>query len=380
MPTLGSLTALRFFAALAIVVHHSVAILLPAGTLAAFPLDAGVSFFFVLSGFILTYVHEAGMAGMPLRPFYRARVARIWPMTVVATVLVVLLLPTSMYLPFMGAGWHGWKVAATAAASGVLAHGWIPIPAVYFSFNAPSWSVSTEMFFYLSFPFLLRGFRRHWHWKLALAFAVGMALVLWAEGSGLPHYSVEHLDDVTLHGVSYINPVARLKEFVIGMVACLGFLRFRHRMMRGLAPWTAVEVAAIVALPFAVTHVGELRAHLLTTASLAPAMFVDQALMGLYFAVVVLVFAMGRGVLSALLSSRPLVLLGEISFSLYLLHQIVINVYQTHPQAFRWIPTPLFFSVFLFIMLGLSYFTWRWVEGPTRRYIRNGRASRRQPY
>lgn len=294
-------------------------------------------------------------------------------MTIVATALVVLLIPTSKYLPFMGVDWHGGKVAATAAASALLLHGWIPVPAVYFSFNAPSWSVSTEMFFYLLFPFLLRGFRRSWHWKLVASLALGFALVLVAEGSGLPPYSVANLGRVTLHGLTYINPLARLKEFVIGMAACLVYFRLRGRGPTGRTLWSIAEVVVIIALPYAVTHAGEFRVRLLRTASSAPAMFVDQTLTALYFALVVLVFATGRGALSAMLSTRPLVLLGEISFSLYLLHQIIINLYQTYPQWFRWIPSPLFFATFVCAMLIASYVTWRWVEGPTRRYLRRGK-------
>ncbi len=53
---LDALTSLRFFAAIAIVVHHSNGIFWNAADLGA--LDVGVSFFFALSGFILTYVYH----------------------------------------------------------------------------------------------------------------------------------------------------------------------------------------------------------------------------------------------------------------------------------------------------------------------------------
>jgi peptidoglycan/LPS O-acetylase OafA/YrhL len=53
---IGGLTALRFFAAFAILIHHAKGNFFPPEFLAGLPLDAGVTFFFVLSGFILSHV------------------------------------------------------------------------------------------------------------------------------------------------------------------------------------------------------------------------------------------------------------------------------------------------------------------------------------
>jgi peptidoglycan/LPS O-acetylase OafA/YrhL len=77
---------MRFFAAAMIVVFHS------GGRLTTlFALEQGVSFFFVLSGFILTYVYPTLSGGHRLRDFYVARVARIWPAHL-ATFLLLLCL------------------------------------------------------------------------------------------------------------------------------------------------------------------------------------------------------------------------------------------------------------------------------------------------
>lgn len=75
---LAALTALRFPAALAILIHHCNGVFWPAAELG--PLDAGVSFFFVLSGYILTHVYGGRVIGPnALRRFHVARIARIWP-------------------------------------------------------------------------------------------------------------------------------------------------------------------------------------------------------------------------------------------------------------------------------------------------------------
>ena len=76
---LEPLTSLRFFAAAAIVLHHTQEVWVPTGFWLPFLLDQAVAFFFVLSGFILTYVHPALPTRAERRRFWLARFARIWP-------------------------------------------------------------------------------------------------------------------------------------------------------------------------------------------------------------------------------------------------------------------------------------------------------------
>ena len=57
---------------------------------------------------------------------------------------------------------------AVVASHLALAQSWIPFMNFYWGGNGLAWSVSTEFFFYLAFPFLVRNFRNSWAWKLAL--------------------------------------------------------------------------------------------------------------------------------------------------------------------------------------------------------------------
>ncbi|HEX6528263.1 MAG TPA: acyltransferase family protein, partial [Burkholderiales bacterium] len=117
---LEQLTSLRFFAALMIVFHHADGMF----GIGRSPvnLGQGVSFFFVLSGFILTYVYPSLDAGREVRRFWLARFARIWP-AYLATFLLAFAL---LFLE-----WDG----VTGVAHLAMVQAWLPLSVFYFSYN-----------------------------------------------------------------------------------------------------------------------------------------------------------------------------------------------------------------------------------------------------
>src|SRR5208283_4069809 len=132
---LNALTGLRFVAAAMILIHHAsvFGIKLP-----ALALDHGVSFFFVLSGFVLAYVHPSIGSAYELRAFLWNRVVRVWPahLVMLFVALILLNLPITWAFPL----------------NFFLLQAWVPVWDSYFSYNAVSWSISTELGFYLAFP------------------------------------------------------------------------------------------------------------------------------------------------------------------------------------------------------------------------------------
>ena len=158
-PPLRPLTAFRFFAALAVFLHHvgdfcgRDPILARLYRRVLFEGFSGVSFFFLLSGFILTYNYHqifASMRGCAVWRFYVARFARIYPVHVLAFAAMLPL----CYGEFFVAQGIAIKRALTNLT---LIQSFIPLRDYYFSFNAPSWSLSDEFFFYALLPLLLWG-------------------------------------------------------------------------------------------------------------------------------------------------------------------------------------------------------------------------------
>ena len=172
---LKPLTSLRFFAAFAIVLAHAKLYTewswLPPDRI---PLRQGVSFFFVLSGFILTHVYSS-RRDIGYWGFVRLRIARLWPVHLATLLLVVLFVhPAS----FAGDGLFDRRLTLLANLS--MTQSMFPFISYLFSWNSVSWSISTEMCFYLCFPFLLANVERSWLRNLLISclLAIGVFGVL----------------------------------------------------------------------------------------------------------------------------------------------------------------------------------------------------------
>ncbi|WP_067508194.1 acyltransferase [Actinoplanes sp. TFC3] len=198
-PDLPSLTSIRAFAALAVFAYH----LHPWQQFAWLaPLKygyTGVTIFFVLSGFILTWTHNPAQN---YRQFYLRRFARIYP-----TYLVVL----CGVLCWSAVSGNGRDLGATLTNL-TLIHAWFTDPGIYAGINGVTWSLACEMFFYALFPLLWRAAQRislRSLWCIVGGIFAGYAIVTVTIASQQASRDVLQ----TL----YANPLARLPEFLLGI-------------------------------------------------------------------------------------------------------------------------------------------------------------------
>ena len=349
---LEQLTSLRFFAALAIVFHHL------RGEMGVpdvnIGLGQGVSFFFVLSGFILAYVYPHLPDRKAIAGFWRARIARIWPAHVASFLL----------------GWWllGYEIVpATVVAYLALVQAWIPSWNFYFSYNAVAWSISTEFFFYLCFPFLLHRWSATWRVKLAGGVLLLLVLVWACSALALPALVPPNggAFQPSQHGVLYISPFGRLLEFIVGMAAAHLFQTRRYTT--GKRVGTALEIGVLLLCVLNVIASHRVIGMIEGVFPAAPInQWIGPSSSLLSFAALIYVMAHGHGRVSALLQVRPLVLLGEISFSMYLVHQILIGYLSSHKSGFSRVGGYLDLVVFFGVLVLLSYLMWRCIELPAR--------------
>ncbi len=354
-PGIPALTSLRFFAALWIVLFHIREIGLwrggPALYRAVISLGyLGVSLFFVLSGFILVYVY-AGRA-VSKRRFWQARFARVYP----AYLFSLLLTAPSIVgmLPILRLT-HG-SPAVAIASFPLLLEAWLPRD--LFFWNVVAWSLSVEVFFYFVFPFALPLLER----------TSNQALRLWLLGAWLLSLSITftyflrrpdgaawpNSQDNFLFWLNVVrfNPLVRLPEFLLGMGAGMVFLRARSqpRSWPVLAGLGLLVIGVIFQrwIPYPVMHSG---------------------LLGPAFALLIYGFA-ARPVWSGLLAAKPLVLLGEASYSLYLLHvfPIALMVFAFHLDQSPHLAFVI--GLYLVAVLLASIGVYLGLENPLRKRLR----------
>jgi peptidoglycan/LPS O-acetylase OafA/YrhL len=210
-----------------------------------------VSFFFMLSGFVLAWTYRQGDT---VRAFYRRRIARILPAYLVVTAVALVFVITVVDV-------HGTVPVLKTIFPFTLLQAWAPEPSVYGAGNWVAWSMSVEVFFYALFPLLIGPVMSLDRKRLGWLLAACAALAILAPLALRPHAEPE----VAFWAI-YINPAYRLLEFVIGMCVCaligsglrLGIpplgaavLAVAAYLVAGEVPLYASRVATTV-IPFAV--------------------------------------------------------------------------------------------------------------------------------
>lgn len=351
---LDTLTGLRFYAAFAVILNHSVLVIFPAPILLQLAAigPIGVGFFFVLSGFILAWTWSGGST----RAFYGRRFARIYPLHIVTTVLAIAML----LIIGTNVDWF------TTGLSVVLLQAWGGEQ--WGGGNGPSWSLSVEMFFYILFPFIVGPIRKlATRRALSLAGVVFAAMFVW-----IGAYAVANLriDSAFVEAFSpYTNPVYRLGEFVIGITIATA-MRNGWRLRWSFKTVGAIGIAGYVLLAGINWVVAESGISL---GSMPGLPYSVQDFMFLPFTCFLIAGAAAADIRRERtgLNGRRHVKLGEWSFALYLVQMIVII-----PIAEFWhydeatLPGLVALVAVLVISQLAAAALFTWLEKPVERFLR----------
>lgn len=239
MPDIRALTGLRFWAAFSIILHHLLLGIVPRGTPFETMLVAcgslGMTAFFVLSGFIIHYNYHGKVSTFSIRSFWEffaARISRLYPLYFVLFMLDATTATRRL-------NWFGFSFIFVFFLTMTQSWFYFPGGLLPLGFNrfSVSWSVSTEMLIYSTYPallFLLLKDRSNQATKIA--WVVGMIVatsLMLARMNVMPGT----IDDVALavfgwwarkSGADYTfslwftfySPYMRFFEFTIGTLAC----------------------------------------------------------------------------------------------------------------------------------------------------------------
>ncbi|MCZ4518047.1 acyltransferase [Rhodococcus ruber] len=307
---LPSLTGLRFYAAMLVVVSHLSKNFWGTTGAQIFSVGSvGVSFFFVLSGFVLTWSRQ------PLQrksDFYRNRFARVYP-------LHFLGLTSAAVLIAVGHDSLTWPVAIACV---LLVQAWVPFEHFYFGLNGPSWSLSCEAFFYALFPFLAPRILERRTQTL-----VRFMVYFYATVAVLTLVAHLLLRDGPVIGVLYVNPGYRVWEFVLGIALGALLRRGVHVPFSFLVAVSTTGVLFVLmsALNLAIMKNWSVFAMLPMQA--LPTDLASMVLLPCFMAIIATVVnaELHGGGVGAHLSNPLIVRLGEWSFALYLSHLLIIS-------------------------------------------------------
>ena len=356
-PRLDSLTGLRWWAAFLVFLYHMrVFAPLPGPITRLFDEGyLGVTFFFVLSGFVLTWSMRPAVA---TSTFYWRRFARIWPAHIMALLFAIPVFYTFATIP-EGSFLKPFDLGILLL-SVVLLQGWWANPAVLFSGNPAAWTLTVEALFYALHPVISRVLtplaKRGALWlalvAIVWAFAYRLGVLVWPES---------WLTQVPM-------PITRVPEFLLGMAlawAMRSGWRPRLHPVWGIGA-LGIVVAAIVLSP------------------LSP-VFGRFAMFGNEFftvAVGIAIVALTAHSLNGkrfLFETRWQVKLGEWSFAFYLVHATVIylalRVFGFQEASWR---NLAWFGVILAVDIVLAWALHAGIERPVERRMRRWKDARDQ--
>lgn len=361
---LHTLTGLRFYAAMLVFVSHLYTFNFFMGnqefawqeyvTHLGF---LGVSFFFALSGFIL-FLNYIGPDFKPIdwKKFYVSRIARIYPAFLVTLILAIPLQLLSHQFDWFISSFL-LNLSLTQSYSFL----------AWKSFNMPAWSISNEMTFYLVFPLLALVFRKHLMQNLLWGLGLfSLYLFLMNVAFGHTYYAEDRF------------PLNRILEFFLGMMA--GWVYVKIRNLSSVVSffkksWIPILLGTIIVLLF--------------TAMVMEPMVLDTThetrhFNFLYYSVFILpfilTFALAEYHQKPIIGfASPLVILGgELSYGIYLLHHMIFRYEKRLLTLFidrDWVSnmSPMLglfvLPVLLISTCGLAYLMYRYIEVPWRQKI-----------
>ena len=359
-PNLPALTGLRSLLALTIMFFHYT----PPHMQLLYPvIDSGyvfVVFFFLLSGYVLAYNYAGRSAPLVKREFWRARFARVYP---------VYLLSLAISFTMLQAEWHARTHAdffTGLVLTPLLLQGWSPQLATFW--NTVAWTLSAEAVLYATFPWLIR-----LPWPKSPRRLIALLVAIWAIGL-VPHslyilLNPDHLaapvnrysSGFWLRALKY-TPMAYACIFLVGVglgrLQTVLALTTRQRAL--LAAASLIALAAFYAR--AVSHVPFILMH-------------GGVILPLFAALIV--GLSGPNPIASFFSWRPLMLLGQASYCLFLLHFNFINMLRLYhiPERLHLAAYDPWISYAATILLAFA--AYYLVEEPARKALLRRRAPAR---
>lgn len=336
--TLNSLSFLRIVFMFLIFLEHYPMTPLRVGSKA-------VCFFFVLSGFVLSYGYGRKLQTMTYKNFIIGRVCKLYP-------LHWLLLPIGFYINrgYIEQTWY------FIPANFLLLQSWIPDSNSYYSGNGLSWFLSTTLFLYIVFPYL---------WKICSRLSIRRNLFIF-----IILIAIRCSLDYTIHGdmrvdLLYISPAVRWMDFTVGIIT---FIIYKSCVKNNLLETKQVMIAVFsIILPISAFYA----TYNKPVYPLA-IFWISYSCLICGSALVETIYKKDENEEQHYPKFIRIVNgLSNISFSFYLLHQIVILILFNHKPLNILNDEFAKFIIILTVCLVLAYISHHYFEKPISKQLRS---------
>tara|TARA_R110002073_G_scaffold306012_4_gene475143 strand:+ start:4784 stop:5851 length:1068 start_codon:yes stop_codon:yes gene_type:complete len=339
------LTFTRFIAAVSIVIfHYGKGVNLFYNEYTSFifeQADLGVSYFFVLSGFVMIIAYE-NRQNITFFEYIKNRLARIYPVYVLALLL------------FIGVNLFKNINSLDLTLNLFMLQAWIPGKALTLNFTG--WSLSVELFFYVTFPILLN----HFYSKKSLKNLATWIISFFILSQILHHLIMNGVLELSFYDAkdfSY-NPLMHFNEFLIGNLAGLYFIKKLKKKQKKLkVPILLTIIALIILLKFPL------------------GLSYNNGLLSIVFVPMIILISLSNDKFTKLISKNIFVFLGEISFGIYILQAPVWHIFSDFRMdkyfgLNKEIDFTASFFLRLFILIVISSLSYLYFEKPLRSKIK----------
>jgi peptidoglycan/LPS O-acetylase OafA/YrhL len=332
-----ALTATRAIAAIMVVIHHFGANIYPFNR---FPNvfhigDIAVSYFFVLSGFVL-YISYNG-AAVDYGKYLNRRIGRIVPIYLFALLLFVV----------VALCYYDYVLSAKAMKEILLSATFLQayISSYPLVLNSPAWTISVEMFFYLLFPLFLLLLSKH----VRVFVILTIVLSVLSQYFHLKYYPVRWSLPDSIADTVFFNPLMHINQFLIGMIG--GYLYSKVQKDSGRYGWLSTGLFAII---------------FLLIASRPQHISYQVGLIAPVFMLFILSMAISN---PRWLNFKGFVFLGEISYGIYILQFPVYKLLSALNLRYLHVAEPYFFCTALVVLILTASVTYYIIEKPLRTAI-----------
>ena len=342
MNYIKQLTFLRFLAAILVVLFHYGRNTWPFNTSEINKIvlegSIAVSFFFFLSGVVLA-VNYFNNAKFKYRDFIIKRIARIYPVYLLAFVITLILAmlinnsyPKGLSIILQMLGFHAW------------------VPGICLEINYPAWSISVEMFFYLLFPLIIFLFR-----KLKTKQITILVILIWIISSFQHYYFVNNLyevNNIKIEQFILYFPLWHLNIFLTGM---LGGIYINKIKKINLLTARSLYLIGIIIF-FAIFLIDNPLIKYVHNGLLAPVFFL-----------IIIGLSLDKSLLTKVLSENSFVLLGNASYSIYILQWPIFIIFTKLVNKSSL--NGIYFYIYLISLIIISIIVYLFFEKNMKQFI-----------